>query len=422
MNDVKPNFVVRPKILIGAYGCEPGKGSEQGVGWNWILQIAHLAELVVVTRSNNRAAIEANLPDELNKHIRFVYYDPPKHIQAIKRKEKGLYLYYFFWQWGAYRLMSRELKLQPVDYAMHLTFGSVWMPTFMHRLQVPFIWGPVGGGEAVPWRLVRSLPPKGRLLQYVRYLLMATFEFNPFVANVARKARVILARTDDTARMFPPRYYGKTRVVLETAAPEEWFESEARTSRTIDDDALRVIYTGRLVAFKNVRVAIQAVAEARRRGKNIHFTIVGDGPLHSSLKDLATEEGIEKHVSFTGRLTQEAVMDQLRKHDVYLFPSLREAGPWSLMEAMSLGLPTICVNTSGMKVIADKTCARLVQPSSPSKMIDDFAHALGELAEMPEMRHEMGANARRRMEDKFRWPQKRSFMAKILEELDQGLL
>lgn len=307
------------RLLVSAYGCEPGKGSEQGVGWNWILQLAGLAELVVITRSNNRQAIEAALPEELTGRIRFVYYDLPDRLRSFKRKERGLYLYYLMWQWGAYRRMRRQLEKQPVDYAMHLTFGSVWLPTFMHRLPVPFIWGPVGGGEAVPWSLISSLPPKGRFVQYLRYLLMTTFAVNPFVANVARKARVILARTDDTAKMFPSRYVPKVRVALETAASEDWFMRPRASSNIDDGGAMQVIYTGRLVPLKNIDMSIQAVAAARQRGTNIHFTIVGDGPMQKALRQRAIEENIADAVTFAGRCSQGEVLDRLGASHVYLF-------------------------------------------------------------------------------------------------------
>lgn len=414
---------MRPRrLLVSAYGCEPGKGSEQGVGWNWILQLAGLAELVVITRSNNRQAIEAGLPEEFTKRIRFIYYDLPDRLRSFKRKERGFYLYYLMWQWGAYRLMRREIKQQPINYAMHLTFGSVWLPTFMHRLPVPFIWGPVGGGEAVPFGLISSLPLKDRFVQYSRYLLMKTFSVNPLVSSVPRKAHVILARTEDTARIFRSRYGAKIRVVLETAAADYLFNTRTGVSRPIDSKPLEVIYTGRLVAFKNVGMAIQAVAEARRRGRNIHFTVVGDGPLQSSLHKLANELEIAEEVNFTGRVTQEDVMGRLSKSHLYLFPSLREGGPWSLMEAMAMGLPSICVNTSGMKVIADETCARLIQPGRPSEMVMAFADALCDLADNPELCREMGAHARRRLQHEFSWPQKRTFMATLLEDLDRGVL
>lgn len=414
--------MTKRRLLVSAYGCEPGKGSEQGVGWNWVLQLARLADLVVVTRANNRDAIEAGLPEDLAGRIRFVYYDLPERLRGFKRRERGLYLYYLLWQWGAYREMRREIARQPVDYAMHLTFGSVWMPTFMHRLQVPFIWGPVGGGEAVPWSLIGSLPPKGRVMQYARYLLMASFPFNPLVEGVARKARVILARTGDTATLFSPRHAAKTRVVLETAAAEDWFERGESDDRARTEGPLQVIFTGRLVAFKNLDMAIRAVAAARRRGADIHFTLVGDGPRQEALIRRVDAEGIDDAVTFTGRCTQAEVLARLAASDVYLFPSLREGGPWSLMEAMAVGLPAVCVNTSGMAVIADPSCARLIDADTPERMVDAFADALCELAANPDLRREMGANARQRLEREFRWDQKGAFMETLFEDLERGAL
>ena len=56
-------------ILVSAYGCEPFVGSEAGVGWNWVLQMAKNNRLHVITRENNREKIEINLPVNLRKNI-----------------------------------------------------------------------------------------------------------------------------------------------------------------------------------------------------------------------------------------------------------------------------------------------------------------------------------------------------------------
>lgn len=408
------------RILVSAYGCEPDKGSEQGVGWNWVLQLACLADLVVITRSNNQAVIEAALPDELRSRVRFEYYDLPPSIRSLKRKEKGLYFYYLLWQWGAYRRARQLLHAQTFDYVMHLTFGSLWMPTFMHRLPLPFIWGPVGGGEAVPFRLISSMPFRGRLLQYLRYGLMATFRFNPLFTGIVRSARVILARTVDTARLIPGRYTDKVRVVLETSVADEWLAiPPVKAGAAIQGRPVQVIYTGRLVALKNVATAIKAVAKACREGSDLHLRIVGDGPLRNSLQTLAAEEGIADQVVFTGTLTQPAVLGELCNSDIYLFPSLKEGGVWSLMEAMALGLPVMCVNTSGMAVIADAQSAVLVEPHSQQQMVDDFAAALVSLAESPERRQQLGRLARERIETHFRWQHKGEFMADLFDELER---
>lgn len=408
------------RILVSAYGCEPGKGSEQGVGWNWILQLAEVADVVVVTRSNNRQAIEFASPEGVGTPIRFLYYDLPGFPRSLKRTTLGLYFYYFLWQWGAYRLMRRELAVNPVDYVMHLTFGSIWLPTFMHRLPAEFIWGPVGGGEAVPWALVGSLPVTGRLVQYARYFLVATLSLNPLFAGPARKSKMILARTGDTERVIPKRYRSKTRVVLETAASQDWFERPCPRYEVTPGTSLKVIYTGRLMPLKNLEMAIRAVAIARRRGANIHFSIVGDGPLESRLSRRAEREGIADSVSFAGRRTQDEVFELLSTSDVYLFPSLKEGGAWSLMEAMAIGLPSVCVRTSGMAVIADSSSAWLIDPAAPADMVESFANALCDLAATPEARREMGANARSRLEREFRWGQKAAFMASLFEEMERG--
>jgi NAD(P)-dependent dehydrogenase (short-subunit alcohol dehydrogenase family) len=49
------------RIVAFAYACEPDSGSEPGVGWMWARMLAHLGETWVITRENNREAIEAAL-------------------------------------------------------------------------------------------------------------------------------------------------------------------------------------------------------------------------------------------------------------------------------------------------------------------------------------------------------------------------
>ena len=49
------------RVLVSAYACEPGRGSEPGVGWHWVREIARFNEVWVITRMNNRKAIETAL-------------------------------------------------------------------------------------------------------------------------------------------------------------------------------------------------------------------------------------------------------------------------------------------------------------------------------------------------------------------------
>lgn len=408
------------RILVSAYGCEPGKGSELGVGWHWVIELARSAELVVITRSNNAADIAAALPAELSSRVRFEYYDLPPSISRFKRKEKGLYFYYILWQWKIYGIAARLVKQEKFDYVMHLTFGSIWMPTFLHRLPVPFIWGPVGGGEAVPFRMIGALPAFGRITQYLRYVLMATFAFNPLVMGIVRRSRIILARTDDTAKVIPARYAGKVQVILETAINDEVLEDAPVRHDLPSSAPLKAIFTGRLVALKNVALAIHAVARARAAGANVELTIVGDGPLRSQLKELAKNLGVADYIKFHGVVTRDEVFALLKQHDVYVFPSLKEGGVWSLMEAMAMKLPVICVKASGMEVITDDASAIRVAPVSQEQLINEFSDGLLKLANSPELRRQLGENARQRIDQHFRWRHKGDFMATLLNQMENS--
>jgi len=407
------------RFLISAYGCEPGKGSEQGVGWQWTLQLASLGEVVVITRTNNASAIDSALPASARSTVRFVYYDLPAGLAWFKKREKGLYLYYVLWQWGAYRLARSLVRETRFDYVMHLTFGTLWLPTFMHRLPGTFIFGPVGGGEAVPFPLVSSLPARARLAQYTRYLLMWTLPANLLLVAPIRRARLILARTQDTARLIPRAYARNVKVVLETSVSEDLLLQNS-VPRPAPSPALRVIYTGRLVALKNVPAALHAVARAVSQGAPIVFTILGNGPVRKQLESLARSLGIDDRVEFRGELPHADVVKELQRSDIYLFPSLKEGGVWSLMEAMAVGLPVICSDTSGMSVITSSDCAIRVPPRSQEALINGFSEALIDLCSSSARRKQMGRSGRERIEQCFRWEHKAAFMRSALEEIEHS--
>ena len=114
------------KILLSAYACEPGKGSEPGVGWHWALELARLGhEVWVLTRAKNRPAVEAELvkmPHKANLH--FLYYDLPAWARWWKKGSRGIHLYYVLWQWGAYRLATQVHPRERFDIVHHITFGD----------------------------------------------------------------------------------------------------------------------------------------------------------------------------------------------------------------------------------------------------------------------------------------------------------
>src|SRR3954471_9943399 len=114
------------RILVSAYACEPGKGSEPGVGWMWCRLLARFGEVTVITRANNRPSIEAASSIPEFSHLHFEYVDLPPWARRWKRGAKGARLYYVLWQFAALKRARRLVSDTKFDLAWHVTFANAW--------------------------------------------------------------------------------------------------------------------------------------------------------------------------------------------------------------------------------------------------------------------------------------------------------
>lgn len=402
-------------ILVSAYSCEPLKGSEPAVGWNWVIELAKRNMVHVITRSNNRQTIEQYIPKQVENNLFFHYYDTNSFIKNLKKKDKGLYFYNFCWQLGILKVAKQIIKTEKIDYTLHLTFGSMWMPTFLPLLSPPFIWGPIGGGECVPSSFLGILPFKQKIVQAFRYVLNATTIINPFVLFPSWRAKVILARTPDTVAAIPKCFRKKARVLLETAMEDEIFCYE---KENYDSDNVEIVVSARLISIKNIPTAIRALKYVKTQ-KKWSMTIIGSGP---DLKIVQKEIAIQGYdnISIVPFMPRNEVLEKILNSDIFLFPSLKEGGSWALMEAMAMGLPIICVNCAGMSVETTPDTAIQIEVTNPKRMEKDMGDALTLLLEDSVKRKTLGQAARRRVETMFRWENKGEYMESLLNELDSN--
>jgi glycosyltransferase involved in cell wall biosynthesis len=408
--------VAKRKILVSAYGCEPFRGSEAGVGWNWVLQMAKYNELYIITRLNDKEKIQNNIPDEHSHNLHFIYYDTCELLKKVKRREKGLYLYYWMWQIGIIPIVNKLIKEHKFNYTMHLTFGSIWMPTFLPFFNVPFIWGPMGGGDCVPKALIHTLPLKQIIIQSFRYAMIKTGCINPLVSIPSKKAVAILCRTENNVSVIPKKYQTKTYIIIETAMSDDVFSMEKDYDYT--NKTTEIITSGRLIPIKNVLSAIEAVNNLKKKNIEFRFTVVGTGPDVGRINDAIIKYGLQNKISLVGELPRTETLNRIRKADIYIFPSLKEGGSWALMEAMAIGLPIICLNCTGMNIITDELCAIRVEPKSYDYIVDNFSKALEKLIFHKEIREKMGELARERIKDFFTWDKKGNQIEEILNKID----
>jgi len=400
------------KILISAYACEPHKGSEPGVGWNWAKQIAKFAEVWVITRANNKDSIEKDLEKEPISNLHFVYYDPPKWLTSWKKRTRGLYIFYLLWQIGAYKVARRLHRKINFDAVHHLTFGNIWLPTFMPFLKIPFIWGPVGGGEKVPEAFRKSYSITAKIQEKLRDIILSSLRINPLFISTCRLSRIILVRTEETLDKIPGYCRDKTVKVIETGIDF----CEKRSAERFEAKEATILSAGRLIHLKGFDLAIMAFAKAFRNRDNIRMIIIGEGPDKNRLLEIANQEKISHKIFFRGNISHGDVLNEMSRSTIFLFPSLKEGGAWVLYEAMISGLPVICLDIAGPKEIISEDCGIKIKPINPTQTINDLAEALLKLANDPKLRKKMGEAGRRRVQEYYTWDKKGEFIKKLYED------
>jgi glycosyltransferase involved in cell wall biosynthesis len=325
------------KVLVSAYACEPGKGSEPGAGWLWALAAAEQNRVWVLTRSNNRRAIEAD-PASRSESLTFVYADLPQRFAWWKPHGRFIRLYYLLWQVEAMRVARRLHARERFDLIHHVTFANVHLPALAAAVDAPFLLGPVAGGQRVARAHLRYLGGAGIGIELALRLARVLARVNPLVRFGWRRAALILLNNPETANDLPRAVRRKT-----TLRPAQCVTRSIAAPPTQPGETPVAVCSGRLHRFKGVELAIRAVdilPEWRLR-------VIGDGPDAKRLRSLVAQLRLEPRVEFVSTLPQEELWQLVSGADAFVLPSLKEGGGFAAVEAAALGLPVVAFAQGG---------------------------------------------------------------------------
>ena len=406
------------KLLIAAYACRPGLGSEPGVGWNMVRELAKYHQVWVLTRENNRPAIEAELVRQPMPNLQVVYTNPPAPLHRWDRGKQAVHLHYFLWQLAAYRL-ARQLHHEiDFDLSHHITYGRYCAPSFLALLPIPFVWGPVGGGETAPYSFWADFDGRGRLYELLRDLSRWTGELNPLVRFTAHRSAIALACTSETADRLAQ--IGAKRIEMLSGqtgiSPEELIQLKTLAKApTSPQQPVRFLSLGRLLHWKGFHLGLRAFAEAKL--PNAEYWVVGEGPELERLEALVDQLEISDRVRFLGSLPRDKALSVLADCDVLIHPSLHDFSPTVCLEAMAAGKPVLCLDLGGPAVqITEKTGCR-VPASDPEQVVKDMAIAIGRLASDSELRSRMGEAGQNRVSEFYNWESRGQVLTELYQKI-----
>lgn len=173
------------------------------------------------------------------------------------------------------------------------------------------------------------------------------------------------------------------------------YSREAERSRlNLLPDEVVFSLVSRLTIEKGFFVLADALSHIVDPAVPLHFLIVGSGPNEQEIRArLTARSGVK--VTFLGQTSD--VFPVLAASDVFLFPSLHENLSNALLEAMSMGLPIIASNVGGNAEVLSKGGGLLVPVSDPERL----AEAILEFAADPDLRHELGVQARKVVSENY---------------------
>jgi len=408
-----PNALSRRlRVLISAYACEPGKGSEAGVGWNMALQMAKLHDVTVLTRANNEPVITSALPAE--NAPEFIYYDLPKWARWWKRGPRGAQLYYYLWQIFAGRMLKKKYAGR-FDVGHHVTFVRYWMPTCFPMLGIPYVMGPVGGGEFAPIEFENRFPLKPRIYEKVRRMVRMFVPLDLFVRASIARSSCMLSTTKESAEKIVKLRAQRVEIYPESGVSWAEFGQLSAVKDTSSLETIIFVSSGRLLALKAFEMGIRAFAAATI--KNAEYWIVGDGPERRRLEAVVSELNLQDKVQFFGMVPRSEALEIMGRANVLVHPSLHDSGGWVCPEAMAMGKAVICLNLGGPGAqVTDQTGIR-VDPAGYDETVKQVATAMQRLASDRTMLQRMGQAGRQEVEKKYIWENKCEYYSSVYRQV-----
>jgi len=409
----KRGGILHMKVLLSAYACEPGAGSEPGIGWNVVQELAKHHEVWVLTWTNHRLGIEAEIARNPIANLHFVYHDLPR--DRLWWGGARVQIHYYLWQIGAYLIACRLHHKVSFDLAHHVTYVKYWSPSFISLLPIPFIWGPVGGGESAPKAFWQDFDFSGKFYEVSRDLARWLGECDPFVHLTARRSILAHATTEDTAKRLRKIGARNVQVFSQLSLLKEeitYLEQHA----ILDSSLVRFISIGRLLHWKGFHLGLRAFAQMDLPD-DAEYWILGDGPERKRLQVLAKELGIAHQVKFWSRLPRDETFQKLGACLALVHPSLHDSGGLVCLEAMAAGLPVICLDLGGPGLQVTAETGFKITAHTPKQAVGDIAKAMTCLAKEPKLRARMGEAGQRRVSEVFDWKVKGLFLSQMYEEV-----
>jgi glycosyltransferase involved in cell wall biosynthesis len=371
------------RILLSAFACNPQWGSEFGTGWNWATALADAGhEVTVLTPPKFRDSIFAADP----KNIEFRFVDLEAHEAGVSsvgmlrdaasasfyRVKPSIGLYDVYQRWQRRALLHVQAESHNYDVAHHVTWGGLHLGSQLWRMPIPFIYGPIGGGQTAPAAYRRYFGRSWAMEMARTASTGPLLRLSNQCRQTLRQSAVTLVCNSATGSLAERLGASDVRFMLADGVSPSWIG----TSHSQPAGEPVVLFVGRLLPRKAPTLAVEAFAELRRKIP-ARMVIAGDGPLRSEVLAAVERLGLNDCVEMIGAVPHDGIKSLYDSSTVLLFTSLRESFGAPLLEALARGVPAVALNHHGVADAAVGSAAVKVDlPRNPDDLPRNLAAAL----------------------------------------------
>ena len=403
------------KILVSAYACAPHKGSEPGMGWGFVMGLANFHQLhVIVEKKKWEQPINdfLNQNPKLNDSVTFYFIDKKRNKLLRKIWPPSYYWYYKKWQKDAFKLAKQLDQKENFDLIHQLNMVGYREPGYLWKINKPFVWGPIGGLENSPWRFLPSLGLKGFIFYLSRNIInlwQRYFLSRPKKA-VNRSNVTLISATSNTSKIAKLIWDKDSHVICEVGSQNK---QKKDIKMRLESEPLKIVWSGLHISRKNLPLLLKALTKVNFK---FELHILGDGELNVSWKKIAHKLNISDNCIWHGWLDKTMVDEVCNNAHVFCITSVSDLTSTVTVEALSFGLPIICLDHCGFSHVVNKSCGIKINISTPKKAIIDFSRALEKIYTDENLRQRLSHGSLERAKD-FSWGSKINRLNKIYNDL-----
>ena len=370
--------------LISAYSVNPYKGSEDSIGWNWVLQYEKNYKegdrIILLTKKFNEKDTRRGLKEFNIQHVELVTVDVPNALNWFREKHSAFHhMYYILWQHWAW-LWVKHSGIR-FDVIHHVTMNDYRIPSELYKAKgAKVIWGPMGGAQVTPRPL--KVYEKNQLVASFREFVNKSCSWNPFYKKALRSYYKIYCINNETQKQIS-RIVGKDVPLMpELALRDEYKNLPIRNG---NNDIFKIVFVGRLIGKKGIAFLIDALS-LMPTDMNWELLIFGDGDDRGLIEKQIADSDIGKNVKLMGNRPLNQIAEAYQQADVFVLPSLRETSGNVLLEAMAYAVPIVAFDTSFCRLLKEVDCGVFINTEQALDNIkEDYCKAIVTLGQDKEL-------------------------------------